>query len=50
MVNMGVSCPTYFTLEAIIITFGDRRTPSPRSEIYPQNLSAQNLVVRGSKK
>ena len=50
MVNMGVSCPTYFTLEAIIITFDDRRTPSPRSEIYPQNLSAQNLVVRGSKK
>ena len=32
------------------VTLGDKRTTSPRPEIYPQNLSTQYLVIWGSKK
>ena len=31
------------------LTLGDKRTPPPRHEIYPQILSAQHLIVRSSK-
>ena len=31
------------------LTLGDKRTPPKRHENYPQILSAQHLIVRGSK-
>ena len=42
---------THFPLEAIITRsyLGDKKTLPPLPEIYPQNLSIQHLVVRGSK-
>ena len=50
---MAVSYPPHiFRLEATIIWFslGGKRTPPPYPQIYPQSLSTQYLVVRGSKK
>ena len=49
MVNMAVSC-LHWKPKLLDLTFGDKRTPPPRREIYPQNLYAQYLAVRGSKK
>ena len=44
----GSIMPLHYPLEAIITRSYpcDKRTPLPRPEIYPQNWSAQYLVVR----
>ena len=54
MVNMAVACLQSHIFPQkpwlLGLTIGDKRNPPPCPEIYPQNLSAQYLVVRGSKK
>ena len=37
-------------MELLGLTLGNKRTPAPYPEISPQNLSTQDLAVRGSKK
>ena len=37
-------------MELLGLTLGNKRTPAPHPEISPQNLSTQDLAVRGSKK
>ena len=37
-------------MELLGLTLGNKRTLAPHPEISPQNLSTQDLVVRGSKK
>ena len=48
MVNVAVLCPHTFSFGSdnyyIVIT------PSPHHEIYPQSLSRQYLIARGSKR